>query len=80
MLKPKSFRGAAPWTPVGALPLDPPGALEWAPGILPVGHSARFSRSAFMDSKLLTLTRRTNTKFVPTGLAVSQNHRHLFEK
>ena len=63
MLEPKSFRGAAPWTPAGALPLDPA-----------VRRSARF---AFMDSEFLALTRRTNTKFVPTGL-ISEYVSHLF--
>ena len=58
MLKPKSFRGHCP--------LDP----RWgsAPGPQAVRCSARFARSAFMDTKLLALTRHTNTKFVPTGL------------
>ena len=57
MLKPKSFRGAAPGPPTGA--------LERAPG----PHDVR--RSAFMNTKLLALTRRTNTKFVPKGLILT---------
>ena len=55
MLKPKSFRGRCP--------LDR--RRGSAPGPHAVTRSARF---AFMDSKLLALTRRTKTKFLPTGL------------
>ena len=59
-----------PAPPPGLCPWTPPGALERAPGPHAVRRSARFARSAFMDSKLLALTRRTNTKLVPTGLTV----------
>ena len=55
MLKPKSFPGRCP--------LDP--RRGSAPGPHAVRRSARF---AFMDSKLFALTRRTNTRFIPTGL------------
>ena len=65
ILKPKSFRGRCFLDPCRVSGLTPPGALERAPGPHAVRRSAR---SAFMDSNLLALTLRTNTKFVPTGL------------
>ena len=49
------------------LPGAPPGALERAPGPHAIRRSVRFAHAAFMDSKFLALTRRTNTKFVLTG-------------
>ena len=54
-----------PGPPPGLCPWTPPGALERAPGPHAVRRSAR---SAFMDNKFLAMTRRTNIKFVPTGL------------
>ena len=57
-----------PGPPTGLCPWTPPGALEGVPGPHAVRRSSRFARYVFMDSKLLALTRRTNTKFVPTGL------------
>ena len=63
-------RTLSPGPPPGFCPWTPPVALERVPGPQAVRRSAHFVRSTFMDSKLLTLPRPTNTKFVLTGLGM----------
>ena len=68
MLKPKSFRGRCPLDPRrGSAPLPRQWSLERKPGPFAVRRSARFARPAFMDSKSVGLTRRTNTQIRSNG-------------